>query len=162
LPKSIGPDADRNQHRDVLDFTRPASLQDHSVQIQVRKLAGDLAVALRFNVPVDLLVQRRDRSRAHLVAMILVARVLRQVSFGELGLIESTLGMARLMAGLGLGETATRFVAKYATSDPLRAGRVIPLITSVSIGTVLLGDPQENVGEVLQPQNVRLRYQYLD
>jgi O-antigen/teichoic acid export membrane protein len=73
-----------------------------------------------------------------LAAMILVARVLGQVSFGELGLIQSTLGMAGLMAGVGLGETATRFVAKYATSDPLRAGRVIALITSVSIGTVLL------------------------
>jgi O-antigen/teichoic acid export membrane protein len=73
-----------------------------------------------------------------LVAMILVARVLGQVSFGELGLIQSTLGMAGVMAGVGLGETATRFVAKYATSDPLRAGRVIALVTSVSIGTVLL------------------------
>jgi len=73
-----------------------------------------------------------------LVAMILVARVLGQVSFGELGLIQSTLGMTGLMAGMGLGETATRFVAKYATSDPLRAGRVIALVTSVSIGTVLL------------------------
>ena len=57
-----------------------------------------------------------------LVAMILVGRVLGQVSFGELGLIESTLGMAGLMAGVDLGETATRFVPKYATSDPLRAG----------------------------------------
>ena len=73
-----------------------------------------------------------------LVAMIVVARVLGQVSFGELGLIQSTLGMAGLMAGVGLGETATRFVAKYATSDPLRAGRVIALVTSVSVGTVLL------------------------
>src|SRR5437667_2073052 len=73
-----------------------------------------------------------------LVAMILVARVLGQVSFGELGLIQSTLGMAGLMAGVGLGETATRFVAKYATSDPPRAGRVIALVTSASIDTVLL------------------------
>src|SRR5438105_1580234 len=73
-----------------------------------------------------------------LVAMIVVARVLGQVSFGELGLSQSTLGMAGLMAGVALGETATRFVAKYATSDPLRAGRVIALVTSVSIGTVLL------------------------
>src|SRR5438105_3156403 len=73
-----------------------------------------------------------------LAAMILAARVLGQLSFGELGLIQSTLGMAGLMAGVALGETATRFVAKYATSDPLRAGRVIALVTSVSIGTVLL------------------------
>ena len=66
-----------------------------------------------------------------LAAMILVARVLGQVSFGELGLIQSTLGMAGLMAGVGLGETATRFVAKYATSDSPRAGRVIALVVSL-------------------------------
>src|SRR6266436_3623010 len=62
-----------------------------------------------------------------LVAMILVARVLGQVSFGELALIQSTLGMAGLMAGVDLGETATRFVPKYATSDPLRAGCAGPV-----------------------------------
>src|SRR6266480_7941187 len=49
-----------------------------------------------------------------LVAMIFVARVLGQVSFGEFGLIQSTLGMAGLMAGLGLGETATRTSAGIA------------------------------------------------
>ena len=73
-----------------------------------------------------------------LVAMIFVARVLGQVSFGEFGLIQSTLGMAGLMAGLGLGETATRFVAKYADTDPSRAGRVVALLVSVSFGTVVL------------------------
>ena len=49
-----------------------------------------------------------------LVAMILVARVLGQVSFGQLGLVQSTLGMAGLMAGIGLGETATRTSAGMA------------------------------------------------
>jgi len=73
-----------------------------------------------------------------LVAMIFVARVLGQVSFGEFGLIQSTLGVAGLMAGLGLGETATRFVAKYADTDPSRAGRVVALVVSVSFGTVVL------------------------
>ena len=84
-----------------------------------------------------------------LAAMVLVARVLGQVSFGELGLIQSTLGMAGLMAGVGLGETATRFVAKYATSDLLRTGRVIALVTSASIGTVPL---QREVERGLAPR----------
>jgi O-antigen/teichoic acid export membrane protein len=60
-----------------------------------------------------------------LLAMIGVARVLGKVSFGEFGLIQATLGMAGMMAGLGLGATGTRFVAQYAATDPDRAGRMI-------------------------------------
>lgn len=71
-----------------------------------------------------------------LVSMILVARVLGRVSFGELGLIQSTLGIAGLMAGISLGSTATRFLAKYASTDPDRAGRIVALVTSVSVASV--------------------------
>lgn len=73
-----------------------------------------------------------------LLSMILVARVLGQESFGELGLIQATLGVAGLMAGLGLGATATRFVAQYAATDPDRAGRIIALVSEISWITVLV------------------------
>jgi len=73
-----------------------------------------------------------------LVAMILVARVLGKASFGEFGLIQATLGVAGLMAGLGLGATGTRFVAQYAATDPDRAGRIIGLVMQISWGTVLV------------------------
>ena len=73
-----------------------------------------------------------------LVAMILAARILGQVSFGEFGLIQSTLGVFGILAGVGLGSAATRFVAQYARPDPARAGRVIALVTSSSIITVLV------------------------
>lgn len=73
-----------------------------------------------------------------LIAMIWVGRVLGKVSFGEFGLIQATVGVAGLMAGLGLGGTATRFVAQYAATDPGRAGRVIGLVVQTSWVTVLV------------------------
>lgn len=73
-----------------------------------------------------------------LVSMILVARVLGQESFGELGLIQATLGVAGMMAGFGLGATATRFVAQHAVTDPDRAGRVIALVMQITWITVFL------------------------
>ena len=73
-----------------------------------------------------------------LLAMILVARVLGQEAFGELGLIQSTLGVFGLMAGIGLGGTGTRFVAQYAKTDPDRAGRIIALVLSASMVTILV------------------------
>lgn len=73
-----------------------------------------------------------------LVAMIFVARILGQAQFGELGLVQSTVGVAGLMAGIGLGSTATRFVAQHLNTDRARAGRVIALVRAVSFGMVLL------------------------
>ena len=61
--------------------------------------------------------------------MIILARVVGQQQFGEFGMVQTTLGVAGMMAGFGLGSSATRFVAQYSKTDPSRAGRVIALVS---------------------------------
>lgn len=62
-----------------------------------------------------------------LVATVLVARMLGKTGYGELGMIQSTVGMFGVFAGFGLGLTATKHVAEFRQSDPDRAGRIIGL-----------------------------------
>jgi O-antigen/teichoic acid export membrane protein len=59
-----------------------------------------------------------------LLASICVARIMGKVGFGELGIIQSTLGMFGTFAGFGLGMTATKFIAQYRVTDPVKAGRI--------------------------------------
>ena len=70
-----------------------------------------------------------------LVASIVVARMLGKTGFGELGMIQSTVGMFGVFAGFGLGLTATKHVAEFRTTDPDRAGRIIALSNLVAIVT---------------------------
>lgn len=67
-----------------------------------------------------------------LVASILVARMLGRVQFGELGIIQTTVGMFGAFAGFGLGVTATKHVAQFRSKDPTRAGRIIAISTLVA------------------------------
>jgi O-antigen/teichoic acid export membrane protein len=62
-----------------------------------------------------------------LCATVLVARMLGKTVYGELGMIQSTVGMFGVVAGFGLGLTATKHVAEFRQSDPERAGRIIGL-----------------------------------
>ena len=62
-----------------------------------------------------------------LAATVLVARMLGRTVYGELGMIQSTVGMFGVFAGFGLGLTATKHVAQFRQSDPGRAGRIIGL-----------------------------------
>lgn len=62
-----------------------------------------------------------------LAANILVARILTREVYGELGIIRSTVNMFIVFAGFGMGMTATKYVAEYRHTDPVRAGRVMAL-----------------------------------
>ena len=67
-----------------------------------------------------------------LAASIAVARWLGKVGFGELGILNSTVGMFGAFAGLGLGLTATKYVAEFRGRQPERAGKIIGLCTVVA------------------------------
>jgi len=70
-----------------------------------------------------------------LLASIFVARILGKTGFGELGIIQTTVGMFGVFAGFGLGLTATKHVAEFRQSDPERAGRIIGLSGLVAMGS---------------------------
>jgi O-antigen/teichoic acid export membrane protein len=58
---------------------------------------------------------------------VLLARLLDQRAFGELGLLATTLNLCATLAGLGLGTATTKFMAEWRVRDPARAGRVLGL-----------------------------------
>lgn len=73
-----------------------------------------------------------------LLASIITARLLGKETFGELGIIQSTIGLFGTIGGFGLGITATKYVAEFRQSDPAKAGRVIALSNMVALGTGLV------------------------
>ncbi len=62
-----------------------------------------------------------------LVASIVCARFLGKTGFGELGMIQSTVGTFGTFAGLGLGLTATKYVAESRNRDAVKVGRILAL-----------------------------------
>lgn len=73
-----------------------------------------------------------------LAASVVTARVLGRAGYGELGVLTSTLMTFQAFASLGLGLTATRYVAELRVKDPARAGRILALSTFVSAASGLV------------------------
>jgi O-antigen/teichoic acid export membrane protein len=67
-----------------------------------------------------------------LAASVVCARYLGKEGFGALGMIQSTAGMLGIFAGLGLGITATKYVAEFHRQDPEKAGRILALSASAA------------------------------
>jgi O-antigen/teichoic acid export membrane protein len=70
-----------------------------------------------------------------LVAWIVVTRMLGKDTFGELGIVRSTVTTAGTLALFGSAVTATKHVAEFRTIDPHRAGRIIALSGSFTLLT---------------------------
>lgn len=68
-----------------------------------------------------------------LVSAIILARILGKVPFGEFATIQSTVGLFGVFAGLGIGITATKYVAEYRESQAERCGRVIGFSLAVAL-----------------------------
>jgi len=76
-----------------------------------------------------------------LAASVVCAWFLGKEGFGALGMIQSTVGMFGILAGLGLGITATKYVSELRRLDPMRTGRILALsaaaaFVSGSVATV--------------------------
>lgn len=61
------------------------------------------------------------------ISTIIIARILGPSQLGELGMIQSTISVFSVFAGFRLGSTATKYVAEFRRTDPLRAARVLKL-----------------------------------
>jgi len=73
-----------------------------------------------------------------LAATMIAARVLGPTSFGELGMIQSTVALSCVAAGLGTGLTATKFVAEFKTRDADQAGRFVALSMAITLAASLV------------------------
>lgn len=73
-----------------------------------------------------------------LVTFILVARLLGKEGFGQLGMVQATVLMFQVLAGFGMGVTATKHVAEFRHADPRRAGRIIVLTCAVTAAVSVL------------------------
>lgn len=78
-----------------------------------------------------------------LIGWVVVARMLGRSGFGELAVVQSTVGAFGVIAGLGLGLTATKHIAELRKSDPERAGRILSLtiltaFVTGGLGTIVL------------------------
>lgn len=69
----------------------------------------------------------------NLITSIVIARSLGKVGYGEFGIIQSTVLIFGTFAGLGLGMTATKYLAEYHRSDPGKAGSILSLSLFVAV-----------------------------
>lgn len=62
-----------------------------------------------------------------MIAAIIAARLLGKFGYGQLGMVNSTVILFSTFAGLGLGITATKYIAQLHQTDPERTGRIMGL-----------------------------------
>lgn len=73
-----------------------------------------------------------------LIAFIVVARIIGQEKYGEFGIIRSTINMFTVFASVGIGYTASKYIAQHRNRQPREAGEVYALSNALSVGIGIL------------------------
>ncbi len=73
-----------------------------------------------------------------LVGAMLAARLLGAASFGEVGVVQQTVATVGTLAGLGVGTTASRFIAAARAASPAETSRVLAATAAWSWGAALV------------------------
>lgn len=68
-----------------------------------------------------------------LISMVIIVRLLEKDSYGLLAIMQSTFSTAGIFAGLGLGVTATKFIAELKAHNKERLGRLLGLVSLVAM-----------------------------
>lgn len=74
-----------------------------------------------------------------LLATMLAARLLGAEAFGQVGVVQQVVAMMGTLAGLGVGTTASRFIAASRSGQPAYTGRILGATAAWSWGSALLG-----------------------
>src|SRR4051812_16973696 len=113
--------------KSTADVLRPLSLSGMKQRIEALPLGSRLARGLFWSLAGSIVSRGLG-----LVSVFLVGRLLGREGFGELGIVQNTIGMFGNLAGFGMGLTANKHVAEFKLSDPGRAGRILALASAVA------------------------------
>ncbi len=105
----------------------PTSLREFFRRIEASPLGNRFARGVFWSLAGSLI----SRSLG-LLSAILVARILGKEDFGELGIIQNTIGMFGTLAGFGMGLTANKHLAEFKHIDPARAERILGLASATA------------------------------
>ena len=118
--------------KQTIDLLCPAPLLGFKRRVEASQLASRLIHGTFWSLVGTVL----SRSLG-LLSGILVARIIGKIGMGELGIVQSTVGMFSTLAGLGMGLTATKHVAEHRAGNPALVGETIGLLSLISWGSGL-------------------------
>lgn len=67
-----------------------------------------------------------------LISAIFVARIIGKESFGQFGIIQSTVGTLAVLIGLGIGMTSTKYIAEYRENDLEKLSKILSLLLIIT------------------------------